>query len=29
MSPADELDTTQFTIAEMRAAAEEARAVGK
>ena len=29
MSPADELDTTQFTIAEMRAAAEEVRAVGK
>src|SRR5207249_1013776 len=29
MSPADELDTTQFTIGEMRAAAEEARAVGK
>ena len=29
MSPSDELDTTQFTIAEMRAAVEEARAVGK
>jgi imidazolonepropionase-like amidohydrolase len=29
MSPSDELDTTQFTIGEMRAAAEEARAVGK
>jgi len=28
MSPADELDTTQFTVAEMRAAVEEARAVG-
>jgi imidazolonepropionase-like amidohydrolase len=26
MSPADELDTTQFTVAEMRAAVEEARA---
>jgi imidazolonepropionase-like amidohydrolase len=29
MSPADELDTTQFTVGEMRAAVEEARAVGK
>src|SRR5438128_8563448 len=29
MSPSDELDTTQFTIGEIRAAAEEARAVGK
>jgi imidazolonepropionase-like amidohydrolase len=29
MSPADELDTTQYTIEEMRAAVEEARAVGK
>src|SRR3989441_3077362 len=29
MSPSDVLDTTQFTIGEMRAAAEEARAVGK
>jgi len=29
MSPSDELDTTQFTIEEMRAAVEEARAVGK
>jgi imidazolonepropionase-like amidohydrolase len=29
MSPSDELDTTQFTVAEMRAAVEEARAVGK
>ncbi len=29
MSPSDELDTTQYTIAEMRAAVEEARAVGK
>jgi len=29
MSPSDELDTTQFTPAEMRAAVEEARAVGK
>ena len=29
MSPADELDTTQFTVAELRAAVEEARAVGK
>lgn len=29
MSPADELDTTQYTVAEMRAAVEEARAVGK
>jgi len=29
MSPSDELDTTQFTIAEMRAAVEEAHAVGK
>jgi imidazolonepropionase-like amidohydrolase len=28
MSPSDELDTTQFTVAEMRAAVEEARAVG-
>lgn len=28
MSPTDELDTTQFTVAEMRAAVEEARAVG-
>lgn len=28
MSPADELDTTQYTVAEMRAAVEEARAVG-
>jgi imidazolonepropionase-like amidohydrolase len=29
MSSSDELDTTQFTVAEMRAAVEEARAVGK
>src|SRR5207248_9291110 len=29
MSPADELDTTQFTVAELRAAAEAAAAVGK
>jgi imidazolonepropionase-like amidohydrolase len=29
MSPADELDTTQFTVPEMQAAADEARAVGK
>jgi len=29
MSPTDELDTTQFTIPEMRAAVEEAQAVGK
>jgi imidazolonepropionase-like amidohydrolase len=29
MSPSDELDTTQFTVAEMRAAVEEAHAVGK
>jgi imidazolonepropionase-like amidohydrolase len=29
MSPADELDTTQYTVPEMRAAAEEAHAVGK
>jgi len=29
MSPADELDTTQYTVAEMRAAVEEAHAVGK
>ncbi len=29
MSPADELDTTQFTLAELRAAVEEARAVDK
>ncbi|PYO55351.1 MAG: hypothetical protein DMD83_20120 [Candidatus Rokuibacteriota bacterium] len=29
MSPADELDTTQFTVAELRAAVEEAAAVGK
>ncbi len=29
MSPADELDTTQYTVGEMRAAVEEARAVGK
>jgi imidazolonepropionase-like amidohydrolase len=28
MSPSDELDTTQYTVAEMRAAVEEARAVG-
>src|SRR5438094_984000 len=28
MSPSDELDTTQFTIPEMRAAVEEANAVG-
>ncbi len=28
MSPADELDTTQYTVAEMRAAVEEARAAG-
>jgi imidazolonepropionase-like amidohydrolase len=28
MSPSDELDTTQFTVAEMRAAVEEAHAVG-
>ena len=29
MSPSDELDTTQYTLEEMRAAVEEARAVGK
>ncbi len=29
MSPADELDTTQYTVEEMRAAVEEARAVGR
>jgi imidazolonepropionase-like amidohydrolase len=29
MSPSDELDTTQYTIPEMRAAVEEAQAVGK
>jgi len=29
MSPSDELDTTQYTVEEMRAAVEEARAVGK
>ena len=29
MSPSDELDTTQYTVAEMRAAVEEAGAVGK
>jgi imidazolonepropionase-like amidohydrolase len=29
MSPADLLDTTQYTVEEMRAAVEEARAVGK
>src|SRR3989442_9569477 len=29
MSPSDELDTTQFTVVEMRAAVEEAQAVGK
>ena len=29
MSPSDELDTTQFTVAEIRAAVEEAQAVGK
>ena len=29
MSPSDELDTTQYTIEEMRAAVEETRAVGK
>lgn len=29
MSPSDELDTTQFTVGELRAAVEEARAVGK
>ena len=29
MSPGDELDTTQYTVDEMRAAVEEARAVGK
>jgi imidazolonepropionase-like amidohydrolase len=29
MSPADELDTTQYTVAEMRAAVEEAEAAGK
>lgn len=29
MSPSDELDTTQFTVAEMRVAVEEAQAVGK
>ena len=29
MSPSDELDTTQYTVDEMRAAVEEARAVGK
>src|SRR5262249_15466631 len=29
MSPSDELDTTQYTVEEMRSAVEEARAVGK
>src|SRR5262245_14645501 len=29
MSPSDELDTTQYTVEEMRAAVDEARAVGK
>ena len=29
MSPSDELDTTQYTVPEMRAAVEEAQAVGK
>jgi imidazolonepropionase-like amidohydrolase len=29
MSPGDELDTTQYTVDEMRAAVDEARAVGK
>ncbi len=29
MSPSDEIDTTQFTVAELRAAVEEAGAVGK
>ena len=29
MSPADEIDTTQFTVPELQAAVEEARAVGK
>jgi imidazolonepropionase-like amidohydrolase len=29
MSPGDELDTTQYTVEEMRAAVEEAQAVGK
>jgi imidazolonepropionase-like amidohydrolase len=29
MSPSDELDTTQFSVGEMRAAVEEARAAGK
>ena len=29
MSPSDEVDTTQYTVEEMRAAVEEARAVGK
>jgi imidazolonepropionase-like amidohydrolase len=29
MSPSDELDTTQYTVDEMRAAVEEAQAVGK
>src|SRR5262249_53572259 len=29
MSPGDELDTTQYTVEEMRAAVDEARAVGK
>lgn len=29
MSPSDELDTTQFTVGEMRAAVEEAQAAGK
>jgi imidazolonepropionase-like amidohydrolase len=29
MSPGDELDTTQYTVEELRAAVEEARAVGK
>jgi imidazolonepropionase-like amidohydrolase len=29
MSPSDEIDTTQFTVPEIQAAAEEARAVGK
>src|SRR5207247_7357131 len=29
MSPGDELDTTQYTLEEMRAAVEEARAAGR
>ena len=29
MSPGDELDTTQYTVEELRAAVDEARAVGK